>query len=208
MNLIQKHRNALADAAVFVGCVAATALIANLTLWADLRLGIIRSEMSFTENAQLLFVALTIFTFVRFMRERPEFRHACALVVGFFCAIFVRECDGYLDAVVHGFWVVPALCATAVALFFGLRDRRACLREGLALLASPMLVVVAGVVLLLVWSRLFGMSGFWRALMGESYMREVKVVAEEGAELLSYGVILTGAILLRRRFRRRVPAEA
>lgn len=206
MYSLEKYKNTISDAVVFVGGVLLTTIVTIGALWADLHLGIICSEASFTENLQLVFIALTIFSFIRFRRENPKFRHMSILIIGFFCVIFIRECDGVLDEIRHGFWIVPALAVTALACFFGFRKPQKCLQEGLEMLASPLVLVIAGLVLLLVWSRLFGMNAFWKCLMEDSYMRTVKVAAEEGSELLAYGLIFTGAALTRRWFRRRVPA--
>lgn len=199
--LDEKSKESYFTAFKFTFGVLLIALIANLTLRLDAHFGIIRSEMSFTENTQLLFVFLTIFSFFRLGREHPELRRAVALIVGFFVVVFIRECDGYLDEIRHGFWVVPALTVTAVAVGYALRDWRSCIREMAEILASPGLLVVSGVVLLLVYSRLFGMGVFWQGVMTENYLREVKVIAEEGTELLAYGLIWLSALFTRREFR-------
>ncbi len=50
-------------------------------------------------------------------------------------------------------------------------------------------LLVTGVMLLLVFSRLFGMGSFWHNVMGDDYVRAVKNIAEEGTELLAYCLI-------------------
>ncbi|MDF5473975.1 NAD(P)-dependent oxidoreductase, partial [Vibrio parahaemolyticus] len=49
-----------------------------------------------------------------------------------------------------------------------------------------MKLLIGAVVLLLVFSRLYGMGSFWQQVMNESYIRDVKNISEEGMELLCY----------------------
>lgn len=204
MNFLdEKSKRSFITAFKFTFGVLFIALTANLTLHLDVHFGIIRSEMSFTENTQLLFIFLTILSFFRLGREHPELRRAVSLIVGFFIVVFIRECDGYLDEIHHGCWIVPALAVTAGAVACAMRDWRSCIRELAEILASPGLLVVSGVVLLLVYSRLFGMGVFWQSVMTDNYLREVKVIAEEGTELLAYGLIWLSALFTLSEFRKR-----
>lgn len=56
----------------------------------------------------------------------------------------------------------------------------------------PMLITA--VVLLLVFSRLYGMGSFWHSVMEEHYLREVKNLSEEAIELLCYSLISLSAV--------------
>lgn len=181
----------------------AVALCAALTIRLDAHLGAIRSEMSFTENTQLFFILLTAFNFVRLGIKERHLKHAIGLIVGFFVVVFIRECDGYLDLIRHGFWIVPALTVTGAALFYASFGIKTLVREFAEILSSPFLIVVIGVILLLTYSRIFGMADFWKELMAENYLREVKTAAEESTELLSYGLIWLGSALCRRHFEKR-----
>lgn len=203
-----KTKKSFAFAAKFVGGVVLVSVLANLTLWLDVHFGIVRSEMSFTENAQLVFLALTIFNFLRFAREERALRHAAVLIAGFFAAAFVRECDGALDLIHHGCWVVPAGAVSLAAIIYAARDVRGCVRELAEIFQSPGLMAVGGVVILLVYSRLFGMGVFWEKLMQDGYMRDVKTVAEEGSELVAYGVIWLASVFTRIEFRQRREAKS
>ncbi|MDX1556111.1 MAG: hypothetical protein R3212_08800, partial [Xanthomonadales bacterium] len=60
--------------------------------------------------------------------------------------------------------------------------------------ASTLLVQLF--LVLLVFSRLFGRASFWQSVMGEDYLRVVKNIAEEGTELLGYGLIAIAAVEL------------
>ncbi|MGO2355561.1 MAG: hypothetical protein ACTH58_12605 [Marinomonas foliarum] len=62
---------------------------------------------------------------------------------------------------------------------------------------------LAGFVTIMAFSRLMGRGSFWQAVMGDSYMRLVKNIVEEGIETLGYTLILISAIELVLACRRR-----
>ena len=116
------------------------------------------------------------------------------LVGGFLVALFIRELDGWIG---HA-WVYCELVIPGLAHFIGHR-------------AFP--IMCAGVAILLVYSRLYGMQTLWLAYAGEacSGLYSVKTLSEESTELLAYMMILTSAAFyagncLRMR-RRRARAE-
>ncbi|WP_231472338.1 hypothetical protein [Pseudoxanthomonas suwonensis] len=51
-----------------------------------------------------------------------------------------------------------------------------------------------GLVLLLIYSRLFGMTALWEGLLADSYVRVVKNAAEECTELLGYTLVMASAL--------------
>ena len=51
-----------------------------------------------------------------------------------------------------------------------------------------------GLVLLLIYSRLFGMTALWHGLLSENYVRVFKNAAEECTELLAYTLIMAAAL--------------
>ena len=57
-------------------------------------------------------------------------------------------------------------------------------------------------ILLLVFSRLYGMGSFWQHVMGEHSVRDVKNISEEGIELLCYSLIALSAVRTRRELKR------
>ena len=44
------------------------------------------------------------------------------------------------------------------------------------------------------FSRVFGSTRFWEAVMGERYIRQVKNTAEEGVELFALGLIFAATL--------------
>ena len=59
-----------------------------------------------------------------------------------------------------------------------------------------MKLMIFSVMFLFVFSRLFGMGSFWRQVMQDNFVYEVKAMIEEGTELLAYGLILYSAYLI------------
>lgn len=112
------------------------------------------------------------------------------LISAFFAVMFIRELDYWFDMIVHGAWVVPALLVAGSAIFYAIKNGKRTIDQLALILASPhMNMLVTGVMLLLVFSRLFGMGSFWHGVMGEHYISNVKTIAEEGTELLAYCLI-------------------
>ncbi len=55
-------------------------------------------------------------------------------------------------------------------------------------------LMIAGLVTVLLFSRLLGMESMWQHLMSDHYIRSVKNLAEEGTELIGYSLILIAAL--------------
>lgn len=133
------------------------------------------------------------------------------LVGGFLVALYIRELDGWIG---HA-WVyceLVWLCGVAWAVkAAGLGTVIPGLAHFIAHRAFP--IMCAGVAILLVYSRLYGMQTLWLAYAGEacSGLYSVKTLSEESTELLAYMMIFTSAAFyagncLRMR-RRRARAE-
>ncbi|WP_299136334.1 hypothetical protein [uncultured Vibrio sp.] len=171
--------------------VLAISIVANLALRIDFVLlnGNV-GEISVTEMLQQLLLVVTSGSFIYLARERSEVKHAALLISAFFAVMFIREMDFWFDKIVHGAWVVPALLVAGSAIFYAVKNGKRTIDQLALILASPhMNLLVTGVMLLLVFSRLFGMGSFWHNVMGDDYVRVVKNIAEEGTELLAYCLI-------------------
>ncbi|WP_139343490.1 hypothetical protein [Vibrio palustris] len=153
------------------------------------------TEASVTESVQLVFLAITVYSFFRIGKLRPELHRAAYLIAAFYAVLFIRENDEILDLIYHGAWQVPALIVTAIALFYAYKGGKATLQHMSTILGTHnMSFVVSGTIMLLVFSRLYGMGKLWEALMEDKFSRVVKNVAEEGIELLCYSLIAYGAV--------------
>ena len=60
--------------------------------------------------------------------------------------------------------------------------------------SPPFTTMSFGVMVVLVFSRAFGMGKLWKLVMGDNFNRLVKNVAEEGTELFGYSIIFLAAI--------------
>ncbi len=146
-------------------------------------------ETSFTETTQECMLAMIAVLFFIAAHRRPTQRGALTLVAGFYSCMLIRELDFVFDAVQHGSWVWFALAVTAGSLAVALRTPKKTLHALASLLQHRSWPVMAsGFLVVLVFSRLFGVHALWQHLMLGDYNRVVKNMAEEGTELLGYSL--------------------
>ncbi|OQV39554.1 hypothetical protein BZ160_17520 [Pantoea vagans] len=146
-------------------------------------------ETSFTETTQEIMLAVITALFFIAAQRRPAQRGALTLVAGFYSCMLIRELDFVFDAIQHGSWIWFALAVTAGCLAVALRTPKKTLHALARLLQHRSWPVMAsGFLVVLVFSRLFGIHALWQHLMLGDYNRVVKNMAEEGTELLGYGL--------------------
>lgn len=146
-------------------------------------------ETSFTETTQEIMLAMIAALFFIAAQRRPAQRGALTLVAGFYSCMLIRELDFVFDAIQHGSWIWFALAVTAGCLAVALRTPKKTLHALARLLQHRSWPVMAsGFLVVLVFSRLFGIHALWQHLMLGDYNRVVKNMAEEGTELLGYGL--------------------
>lgn len=144
-------------------------------------------ETSLTEITQELILLVIGGLWFTHALRRAELRPALVLVGGFFTCMLIRELDFLFDMIVHGSWVWFALTVTALSLIPALRRPRDAIAQLSDILRHPGWgMMCAGLLTVLVYSRLFGMHELWEHMMGPDYNRAVKNIAEEGCELLGY----------------------
>ncbi|MFV0574890.1 MAG: hypothetical protein ACK5NC_05670 [Vibrio sp.] len=152
-------------------------------------------EVSVTEFFQefILFISVCIFGYIA--KNEPETRRAYTLITGFFACLLIREFDEFLDHIVHGFWVYPALLVAISCIIYAWQDKEQTVK-GLAdhLQSGNSASMTVGLAILLIFSRIFGMGSMWDHLMAEHSIRAVKIVAEEGTEVLGYVVMFYASI--------------
>ena len=170
------------------------ALAAPLCLATDLlALGRTVAEDSLTEFLQSGLLLATALSFARAAGYRPESRGFLVLAAGFFGCLFIREMDGFLDLVHHGFWIWPAtfvaLAAATVAARFGHDTLLSPMAHFLQ--TGPGHLIGIGLILVLVFSRVFGSGTLWQPLLGEP-ATALKNSLQEGLELFGYAWIAWG----------------
>lgn len=160
-------------------------------------------EHGVTEISQeLMLLASTLLIYVMAFRL-PEQRGFLILVAGLLLSMLLRELDYLFDMVRHGFWKYPV--ALVVLLSLGLAAL--CRRTVIPAMADatrsyPFAYILAGLAIVLFFSRIFGTGSLWNAIldsgMGASAPALVKNSVQEGLELLGYVLILYGSVLFAR----------
>ncbi|MEL0628673.1 hypothetical protein [Psychromonas aquatilis] len=153
------------------------------------------SEYSMTEYLQELLLLSTVLVYSYIAYKKTSHRHFAVLLAGFFCCLLIREFDALLDKIQHGFWVYPALLVALSSIIYALKDLSQTLRTFSQFVQHKHFITLnLGMVMLLVFSRIFGMGDLWEGILGEDYDRLVKRVVEEGLEVLGYTIIFYAAI--------------
>ncbi|WP_299693136.1 hypothetical protein [uncultured Vibrio sp.] len=153
-------------------------------------------ESSLTEILQQCLLVVSSVAFFYLAKQRYEIRHAAILISAFFAVLLIRELDHWLDMITHGVWVYPAVLTAAAAIFYAVKNGKQTLDQLAFILRSPhMNLLITSVMLLLVFTRLFGMGSFWQSIMGEHYISNVKTFVEEGTELLAYCLIAFASLI-------------
>ncbi|MDF2152576.1 hypothetical protein [Vibrio sp. CAU 1672] len=196
----QESKHVLDQSSLSLLAILAISVLVNLSIRIDyLLLGTGLGEVSATESLQLVMLSITAWSFYRISKQQQQLKHAALLISGFFAVLLIREMDYWLDMLRHGSWVYPALLITVLACTQAYQGGKETVNEMATLLQTPyMKLLIGAVVLLLVFSRLYGMGSFWKQVMDVHYVREVKNISEEAIELLSYCLIALSAVRTQR----------
>lgn len=148
------------------------------------------TEFGYLQIAQsLLLFGCTVLLFDQ-ARRGAAFRELAVCLGLFFLVLLVRENDQPLELILpHGSWKFIALVPFSALLIHAWRNRRAVTAQVKEYAGSFAFGVMVSGMLVLAFSRLFGRASFWERLMGDGYIRKVKMVAEEGIEFLALGMI-------------------
>ncbi|RBP78047.1 hypothetical protein EBI01_19220 [Marinomonas rhizomae] len=182
---------------IYLFAVAGVAQLISLEGY-QLLSGASYNEQSLTEHLQDFMSFSSCMMFLYAARIDKKLHIAATLLGALLAMMFVRESDAVLDQYVFdGAWqTIVSLIFVCVLIFLWGRFSSiyASLKE--YSLQSSFGTFLAGFVTILAFSRLMGRGSFWQAVMGDSYMRLVKNVVEEGIETLGYTLILISAIEL------------
>jgi hypothetical protein len=173
--------------------VAVPLMVAVDVLW--LEHGI--KEKSVTELAQKGLLLLSALLIGLSARRHTESRGFLVLVAGLFAAMFIREADVYFDMVAQGSWLYPALAVSLLAIVYASRQRGTVIAPLIGNLQTKSFnYIMIGLILVVLFSRLFGTGQLWREVMGEDYRNLYKSMIQEGLELLGYVLICFGSVRL------------
>lgn len=155
------------------------------------------SETSFTEVAQESILLIIVVIHLVRARKDSAMRQCNVLIAGFFLAMLIRELDAVFDLIRHGSWVWFALLVSVASIVYAVRNPARIARQLIAYASTPSYgVMVSGLLAILIFSRLFGMSMLWHSILQEGYARIVKNMVEEGVELFGYILCLGASVNL------------
>ena len=152
------------------------------------------SEKSFVEFGQSIFLFATSVIFMYLASKGKA--NGLWLVAGFFICMLIREQDAYFDDIFHGSWKYFALVSVVFFVWKSLNQEKGNALKTLAeyMQSPPFTTMSFGIMVVLVFSRVFGMGKLWKLIMGDKFNHLVKNVAEEGTELFGYSIIFLAAV--------------
>jgi len=152
------------------------------------------SEQSLTEIFQqlLLLASVAIFSWSAYKEE--ESRTFFILVAGFFGCMFLRELDYYFDMIVHGFWFYPTILLAISVIIYSIKNNEFLLSSVSSFSQSKAYFnILIGLVIIMVFSRLFGSGTLWKDVMNDDYHIIYKTIIQEGLELFGYMFLFIGS---------------
>ncbi|WP_075182602.1 hypothetical protein [Pantoea sp. 1.19] len=153
------------------------------------------SEYSLTEITQELLLLVIVLLWFNDARRYPARRELGLLLGGLFLCMLIRELDFLFDTLRHGAWFWFALLASLVCIAGAARAPHRAVHALADFLRHPCWgMMAAGLLTVLVFSRLYGMGALWQQMLGEHFIRTVKNMAEEGCELLGYSLCMLATL--------------
>ena len=153
------------------------------------------TEFGYLQIAQSLFLfACTLILALQGLRG-ADYRELAVCMSLFFLALLIRENDQPLELLLpHGSWKYLAAVPTIALLVYAWKNRPVIAAQAREYANSFAFGVMLSGMLVLAFSRLFGRASFWEQLMGDTYLRKVKMAAEEGIEFLALGMVFVAVV--------------
>ncbi len=153
-------------------------------------------ELSITEFLQSLFILSSALFFIFVIRKDINSKGAYILISGLFLSMFIRESDFYLDVIVHGFWKVPVLITLIITAFYANKNKDTIMAPIVKHAKNkPFTFIMIGLIIVLIFSRIYGTGSLWENIMTDSYNSMYKAVIQESLELFGYIFILLGSYM-------------
>ncbi len=153
------------------------------------------TEISVTEIVQELVLAGVMIIHFMLARKYSPLRLCNILIGGLFLAMLIRELDAVFDMISHGSWVWFALATSAIALIYPLSRWKTAAAQLEEYTHTPGYgMMLAGLMTILVFSRLLGMGELWNFILQDGYVRAAKNAVEEGCEMYGYMLCLTASV--------------
>lgn len=146
--------------------------------------------------------SILLFASLAFMVATVRVREASGglwLIAGFLMSLFIRELDCWFDYIRHGAWKYVFMLWLAILAWIIATRARDTVISGLAhfIKSRAWYLMLAGVTIVLVYSRLYGMKGLWElyAMGSCSTWPSIKSFSEESMELVGYTLIFFSGVL-------------
>ena len=154
------------------------------------------SEYSPVEIIQPAILVICGLLYAWVARHYPSQRPIAFGFGGLALAFMIRELDFFLDRyVADNFWQVMVALVLSLIIAYTYRHRRRFRIAWLRLWPSPGLTLLfAGATIQFAFVRLVGHEPLWMAMLGDDYLRIIKLAVEEFIELLGYFLWLIGTI--------------
>ncbi|MDJ0712084.1 MAG: hypothetical protein QNJ14_16965 [Woeseiaceae bacterium] len=154
------------------------------------------SEFSPVEIIQAIMLAACGGIMAWVARCCPSQRPVAIPLGGLALAFFVRELDYFLDRyIADNFWQVVVAIVGGLVIAYTYRHRRRLQIALSRLWPSPGLTLLfSGAVILFAFVRLVGHEPLWMSILGDDYLRVIKLAVEEFIELVGYFLWMTGTV--------------
>lgn len=120
------------------------------------------------------------------------------LLSGFCAALFVREFNNFFLTLFKGAWQIVVTFILIITGYFVFLNRHTLIQPIRKFLKTPAFGwIAAGFLIIMVFSRLYGLHGIWYNILGHELTdahRSVKNASEEGIELLGYTIFFFGTL--------------
>lgn len=152
------------------------------------------SERSLTELFQQLLLLASTAIFMWSANKVEESRTLFVLVSGFFGCMFLRELDYYFDMIVHGFWFYPTIILASLVITYAVKNNATLVSSVREFSQSNAYFnILVGLVIIMIFSRLFGSGTLWKEVMNDDYHHIYKTIIQEGLELFGYIFLFIGS---------------
>jgi len=149
-------------------------------------------ETGLVETLQAVFVLLTALLFLAAGRLDKTREPLAVVMAGFLFCLFIREFDYFLDELVarHA-WKMLVLLTLVLVVTYIAKNAKRVVESILDFVSQPSFgFFMSGLLIVVVFSRLFGYGDFWKELIEGDYYRVIKTIIEEGVELMGYSLLL------------------
>ncbi|MGP9684441.1 hypothetical protein [Halomonas sp. AOP25-F1-15] len=156
------------------------------------------TELGFTEFTQTIILATCCLMLLYIRQVLKVWPTVTLLLFAFIAASLVREQDYFFDEYVgQDAWKVVVSLIAIPSIAWVVIQRRRFMEEFIYYSNTFSFgLFAAGLLTTYVFSRLYGRQIFWRAVLEDNYLRDIKDIAEEVVELLGYSLILFATLEL------------